>query len=42
MALLGGTLMMTGCDDFNVVEKEQYKQVFAFVSDADHFSLNYS
>lgn len=38
MALLGGTLMMTGCDDFNVVEKEQYKQVFAFVSDADHFS----
>ena len=38
MALLGGTLMASSCDDFNVVEKEQYKQVFAFVSDADHFN----
>ena len=31
-------LALASCNDYDVINKEQYKHVFAFISDADHIN----
>jgi hypothetical protein len=35
-----GLLMLTSCNDYDVINNEQYKHVFAFISDANHINGN--